>query len=182
MIKVDEPVRPLAMVGILSTGILCGALLGAITNAVNGFVSPGYFIVIMNWHGVDDVWRASIAQGIFEGILFGAGFSLVFTVGAGLMTQASVPYPFAARHLVGIFAGTLACWIFGGTAAVYLASLSPAFYQATFIGVPDEFGAMLAYAWVGGSIWGIELGGLISVVMGLVILRANWLKRRSVMS
>ena len=36
---------------------------------------------------------------------------------------------------------------------------------------------MLAYAWVGGSIWGVQLGGLVSVVLGLVVLRANW--RRS---
>ena len=36
-----------------------------------------------------------------------------------------------------------------------LAALFPDAYRATFIGVPEEFGPMLAYAWVGGSIWGI---------------------------
>ncbi len=33
---------------------------------------------------------------------------------------------------------------------------------------------MLRYAWVGGSIWGTELGGLLSVILGVVVLRANW--------
>ena len=72
------------------------------------------------------------------------------------------------------------CWAFGGLAAMGLATLSPDFYRQAFIGVPNEFGAMLRYAWVGGSIWGAELGGLVSVVVGLVVLRANW--RRQVMA
>ena len=55
-----------------------------------------------------------------------------------------------------------------------LATLSPEFYRSAFVGVPNEFGPMLRYAWVGGSIWGAEFGGLVSVVVGLVILRANW--------
>jgi hypothetical protein len=60
-----------------------------------------------------------------------------------------------------------------------LAVLSPEFYRRAFIGVPEEFGSMLKYAWVGGSIWGLELGGLLSVVLGLVVLRGNWLRSRS---
>jgi hypothetical protein len=58
-----------------------------------------------------------------------------------------------------------------------LASLSPDFYRRAFIGVPEEFGEMIRYAWVGGSIWGAQFGGLVSVVVGLVVLRANWRRR-----
>lgn len=167
------------MAGIFLTGVLGGAVLGAMTNAVNGWVSPYYFVIVMRWHEIHDIWRASVAQGIFEGLLFGAGFSLIFTAGTGIITRASSSYGFAVRHLVEILAATFGCWLFGGIAALGLATLSPQFYQATFMGVPDEFSAMLAFAWVGGSIWGVELGGLISVVLGLVNLRANWLKQDS---
>lgn len=170
----STPVRPLTLFGLAVTGVFASAGLGAGTNAVNGWISPHYFITIMRWQDVEDVWRASIAQGTFEGLCFGVFFSLVFTGGVGIITRASCNYGFAVRHLLGIVAGALVCWFLGGFAAMGLASLSPEFYRRAFRGVPVEFGPMLAYAWVGGSIWGVQLGGLVSLVLGLVILRANW--------
>jgi hypothetical protein len=101
-------------------------------------------------------------------------FSLVFTVGTGIITDAACPYRLALKHLLGILAGSYLGWALGGLAAMGLASLSPEFYRGTFIGVPEQRGPMLRYAWVGGSIWGAELGGLMSVILGLVVLRAHW--------
>jgi hypothetical protein len=172
--RIDAAVRPLTLFAIAVTGVFAGGFLGGITNAVNGRVSPQYFVAILGWRDVEDVWRASIAQGIFEGLIFGVFLSLVFTAGVGILTRASCRYGFAVRHLFGIVAGALVCWVIGGLAAMGLASLSPEFYRRAFIGVPKEFGPLLAYAWVGGSIWGLELGGLVSVVLGLVVLRGNW--------
>jgi hypothetical protein len=169
-----RPVRPLTLFGVAVTGVFASAALGAVTNSVNGWVSSLYFVTIMEWGGVKDVWRASIAQGIFEGLVFGAFFSLVFTAGVGIITRSSCSFGFAARHLLGIVAAAFVCWLIGGVAAMGLACLSPEFYQWKFIGVPAEFGPMLGYAWVGGSIWGVQLGGLVSVVLGLVVLRGNW--------
>jgi hypothetical protein len=137
-------------------------------------VSPAYFVTILGWQRVEDVWRASIAQGAFEGLLFGIPFSLLFAVGTGIITSASCSISFALKHLLGILGGAYFCWTFGGLAAMGLATLSPEFYRQAFFGVPEEFGPMLRYAWVGGSIWGAEFGGFASVVVGLVILRANW--------
>jgi hypothetical protein len=166
--------RPLALAGIAVSGVLASGFLGATTNAVNGRVSPLYFVTILGWHDVTDVWRASIAQGAFEGLLYGVFFSLVFTTATGIITAASCPYGLALRHLLGILAGAYACWALGGLAGMGLASLSPDFYRGAFIGVPARRGPMLRYAWVGGSIWGAELGGFASVILGLVVLRANW--------
>ncbi len=171
----DRPVRPLALGAVALTGVGLAAFAGALTNAVNGWVSPRYFVTILGWSDDGRTWRDSIAQGAFEGLLFGAAFALVFTVGVGILTRASCTYRFAARHLLAVVAGALVCWLLGGTAGMLLATLSPGFYRRTFIGVPVEVSPMLAYAWVGGSIWGLEIGGLVSVVLGLVVLRANWL-------
>lgn len=91
-----------------------------------------------------------------------------------VITRAACPIGFAFRHLLGILGGAYAGWALGGLAAIGLASLSPEFYRRAFIGVPGGTGPMLRYAWVGGSIWGAELGGLLSVILGVVILRSNW--------
>jgi hypothetical protein len=167
-------VRPLSLFGIALTGIFTSALLGAATNAINGWVSPTYFITILGWQGIGEVWRMSIAQGIFEGLIFGVFFSLVFSTGVGIISRASCRYGFAVWHLFLVLAGAFSCWVIGGLTAMGIASLSPEFYRRAIVGVPDEVGPMLAYAWVGGSIWGVQLGGLISVVLGLVIFRSNW--------
>ena len=117
--------RPLPLVGLLATGVVASACLGGITNAINGRVSPLYFVRVVRWHEFEDVWRASIAQGIFEGIGFGVAFSLLFAAGVGIITRASCSYGFAVRHLLAILVGALACWAFGGVAGVGLALLSP---------------------------------------------------------
>jgi hypothetical protein len=87
------------------SGVLASGVLGGTTNAVNGAVSPTYFVTILGWHGVEDVWRASIAQGVFEGLLFGIVFSLIFTVATGIITGAACSFGFALKHILGILAG-----------------------------------------------------------------------------
>jgi hypothetical protein len=165
------------LAGVAITGVLASGCLGATTNAINGRVSPLYFVTILGWHNVTNVWRASIAQGTFEGLLFGVFFSLVFTTSVGIITSVSCTYGFALRPLLGILAGAYVCWALGGLAGVGLAAMSPEFYRGAFIGVPLQLEPMLRYAWVGGSIWGAEMGGFASVILGLVVLRTNW--RRS---
>lgn len=168
------PSRPLDLAAIALTGVIAGGLLGATTNAVNGSVSPLYFVTILGWQDVTDVWRASIAQGLFEGVLIGVFFSLIFATVTGVITRASCPYGFAFKHMVGILLGAYLGWVLGGLAALVLASISPDFYRNAFRGVPKEISPMFRYAWVGGSIWGLELGGLASMILALVVLRANW--------
>jgi hypothetical protein len=167
-------VRPFDLAALALTGLFTGGLLGAVTNAVSGALSPGYFVTVLGWRNVEYVWVASIAHGIFEGLIVGLIFSTVFAISASLISGGSCPYSFSARHLAGIAGAALVCWLIGGVLGIGLAALSPDFYCETFRGVPDEFGPMLAFAWVGGSIWGIEFGGFASLLLGIAIFRANW--------
>jgi len=42
--------RPLALAAIALCGVLASAFLGGTTNAVNGWVSPTYFMRFFDWH------------------------------------------------------------------------------------------------------------------------------------
>lgn len=57
--------------------IFIGGFIGGITNIINGYISPEYFRRVMNWE-FQNIWTASIAQGIFEGLLYGLIFSSHF--------------------------------------------------------------------------------------------------------
>jgi hypothetical protein len=173
MADIERPARPGVLAAVAFTGILAGGFVGGATNAVNGLVSPLYFVTILGWPNVD-VWRAAIAQGVFEGLLTGFAFSVIFTIATAIITGGTCSFPFAFKHLLGIVAAIFVLWIVGGLVAMGLATLSPQFYRAAFIGVPDDFDEMLRYAWVGGSIWGAQIGGLLCTVLCLVYLRANW--------
>jgi hypothetical protein len=169
--------KPGALFGIALTAVGAAALLGAATNAINGAVSPVYFRNILRWHHVEDVWRAAVAQGIFEGLIYGVVFSVVFTLVVGVVSKARASFAFALKHLVLAGGIALAAWCLGGVLAVGLATLSPDFYRSTFIGVPSDSAEMLKYAWVGGSIWGVLFGAVLSVVITSIIAAADWKRR-----
>ena len=92
--------RPFALIGLAVTGVLTGAVLGALTNSINGWVSPLYFCNILGWDDVGDVWRASIAQGIFEGLLFGFFLAIVFTIVVGCVSKSRCSYRFGVGTLI----------------------------------------------------------------------------------
>lgn len=171
------PHRPLALVGLAVTGIITGAVLGSLTNSINGWISPLYFRTVLRWHDVENVWRASIAEGIFEGLLFGFFLGMVFTIVVGCVSKARCSYGFGVMVLMFVAVAALVCWAVGGLLGMGLAALSPEFYRHAFRGVPQDFREMLRYAWVGGSIWGLEFGGFALTVLGSFLFYARWQRR-----
>jgi len=169
--------HPIALVGLVFSGVLLGGVLGAVANSINGWVSPLYFRIILGWHDVENIWRATVAQGIFEGFLFGLFFALVFTVVIGVVSRARCTYREGIVYLLSVAAAALVFWAIGGLLGMGLATLSPEFYQHAFRGVPKDPDEMLRYAWVGGSIWGLEFGGLVLTILGLVVFHAKWRTR-----
>jgi prolipoprotein diacylglyceryltransferase len=155
------------------TSIFIGGIIGATTNMVNGLVSPYYFKAIMQWE-FDDVWIASVAQGIFEGLLYGISFSVIFTIAFEIITKGQGSFKFGFSQLVKVIAVTLICWVLGGLVAILLNSISPEIYKSHFPQTPYEKIERLKFAWVGGSIWGGIIGGCLSLFLGVIFLKNAW--------
>ena len=155
------------------TCILMGGTIGAITNMVNGAVSPYYFKTTMNW-GFQEIWIASVAQGILEGLFHGVFFAIIFTIGFGMITKGKADYAFALKPVIRIAIIVLCCYNIGVLLAVMLVRLSPEFYRSHFPWTPTDVIEQMKYAWVGGSIWGEILGGLLGSVIGLLNTKNNW--------
>jgi prolipoprotein diacylglyceryltransferase len=155
------------------TCVLIGGFIGAITNMINGAISPNYFRIVMGWN-FQEIWIASVAQGILEGLIHGVIFSAIFTTGFGIITQKNGSYNFAIKQLSKIILMVLTCWAIGGLISMMLAFLSPDFYHSHYYNAPKEKSELLKYSWVGGSIWGGTIGGFLSAIFGIVIIKNNW--------
>ena len=59
---------------------------------------------------------------------------------------------------------------------MFLAMLSSNFYKGYFPLAPSDKTELLKFAWVGGSIWGGMIGGLLSSVLGIVVTKNSWAK------
>ncbi|WP_136467636.1 hypothetical protein [Flagellimonas onchidii] len=153
--------------------IFLGAFIGGTTNLINGYISPIYFKNIMRWD-FENIWRACIAQGIFEGLLNGIIFSLIYSISFSVITKGNASLSFGVKQLLKITTNIYLLWAIGGIIALGLALLSPEFYQSTFRMVPTETKDMLAYAWVGGSIWGASFGSVIAITIGIINTKTNW--------
>src|SRR5262249_50470372 len=135
--RFDET-RLLALLGLLLCCPLAGSSLGVITNAINGAVSPGYFVRIMGWSPGPGIWAASVAQGIFEGAIFGLIFGILFTVVVAIASAARISFRFGFRFVAASVVGSLICWCLGGLLGLLMAWLSPDFFVAHFYRVPTE--------------------------------------------
>lgn len=171
--------RPLALLGFAAATVVAGGVIGGTTNAINAAVSPEYFRAVLWWDDVEDIWRASLAMGIFSGLVFGLFCSGVLTLVVGVASRAQCPFGVGMRHLLAVVAAVYACWIIGGLLGLGLAALSPDFFQRTFIRVPEDHGEMLRYAWAGGSIFAAFGGGLLAVVVGAILFPVRWRRHRA---
>ena len=169
-----EPIRISTPFATFIVAIVGGGALGAVTNFINGWVSPLYFQNIMRWEHVENIPRAAIAQGIFEGLICGLVFGTIFVVATSLISKLRAPISYSLSYLGLFFASALIAWLVGGCLAMLLAFLSPDFYKHAFIGVPDDAPSMIRYAWVGGSIWGVQFGGFALLIIWIAVFWSKW--------
>ena len=172
---IDTKRKPLNLIifALLLIGI--GGFVGGTTNLINGNISEEYFRQIMGWE-FQGIWKAAILQGIFEGIIYGLIFSFIFTIGFATITKRKAGWKFAKKQLKKIVLIIYCCWTIGGILAIILAFTFPENYDRLIHSVPKETSSRIGFAWVGGSIWGGMIGGIISIIWGLINTNQVWRK------
>jgi hypothetical protein len=170
----SRQVRPLTLVAIGVAAVFAGAIVGASTNAVNGAVSPTYFIVIMGWDFEPNVWLASVVQGVLEGSVVGFLFSVILTMTIGIITRATCTLRIGMRWLGRIVLAIYGAWLVGGICGVMCAATNPSFFRSSRFGYGGSAEEMLRFAWVRGSIWGAEPGGLLVLIGMLIWFGISW--------
>jgi len=161
----------LAFLALLLIGI--GGFVGGTTNLINVNISEEYFRQIMGWD-FPGIWLAAIFQGVFEGIIYGLIFGFIFTIRFATITKKKADWKFTKKQLKKIIFVIYGCWIIGGIIAIILAFVFPEDYDLIIHSVPKEKFSRAGYAWVGGSILGGMIGGIISVIWGLINTNQAW--------
>ncbi|MDR1486259.1 MAG: hypothetical protein LBT09_15760 [Planctomycetaceae bacterium] len=157
---------------LMFTGIVAALILGIFCNGINAKICDEYYLIVMHWNfQVNSVslFYAIIAQGIFEGFLFGVGFSLIFTIAALCIFKRECSYYLGLSYLVIIVFGAFLGWFIGGIVGCGLAFLSEDWIRTQFMQGHISI-SPIRFAWVGGSICGMELGGLLSLLLAVVMM------------
>jgi hypothetical protein len=159
---------------LMLTGIVGALILGIFCNGINAKVCSEYYRIVLHWNFNFPVEPVSlfyviIAQGIFEGLLFGIGFSLIFTIAALCIFKTECSYHLGLGYLAVIILGAFIGWFIGGIAGCGLALLSPEWILAQFMQGYISV-SPIRFAWVGGSICGMELGGLIALPIAIILM------------
>jgi hypothetical protein len=113
--------------------------------------------------------------------LFGTGFSLIFTIAALCIFKKECSYYLGLNYLAVIILGAFLGWFVGGIAGYGLAFLSEDWIRTQFMQGCISI-SPIRFAWVGGSIYGIELGGLISLPLAIVMMYQKSLTFRKIIS
>jgi hypothetical protein len=160
------------------TGIVAAVILGLFCNGINANVCDKYYLIVLQWNVSSPVslFYAIMAQGVFEGLLFGTGFSLIFTIAALCIFKKECSYYLGRTYLGVVILGAIIGWWIGGIAGCGLAFLSPEWVVTQFM--RGYFVSPIRFAWVGGSILGMELGGLISLPIAIILMYQKSLQFR----
>jgi hypothetical protein len=158
-------------------GLAAGVSLGAVTNLVNGAVSPFYFWAVMRWR-VSEIWYLAVLQGMLEGGLLGLFFGVVVAISFAASTRLFGTLPLAIGALVRAVLVALCCWAVGGLLGLFLTSLSMDFwYPKGGLYSTSTMSQRLGYSWVGGSIWGAYAGTPAGAIFACVWLHLKWKRR-----
>ncbi|RYG63027.1 hypothetical protein EON80_22005 [bacterium] len=161
-------------------GVLAGVLSGAVMNAIAGVISPEYFGFLFYMWGQSttlsawQIWLMGVGHGMLEGLVFGLVLATIFTLNVFVVSRARCRFKFAAPYLPKMVGVAAACWFVGGFNGVFVGLVAPHFMSDIFsIFRPSAFDRLRFLA-VGGSIYGVYAGCLLSLIMGSLWFRKDW--------
>src|SRR6185312_15969836 len=97
-------------------------------NAVNGLVSPQYFVALMGWQS--HVWVRAVGQGMLEGAVLGGLFGIVVAIAFAASTGMRGPLRLATGALAVAVGAVLVCWIAFGVLGVLIAATDRVFVRS----------------------------------------------------
>lgn len=173
--RIETKNNPFLFIQIYIAISLTGAILGAVTNFVNGAISQEYFKTIMRWNFSNgEIWFKAIKQGINEGGRYGSLFGIIFTLLFLIITKTSGNWNLAKKVLLKTIPIILAFWIIGGIIAIFIAFISWNFFDKLIVGVPQDIIKRIRFSWVGGSIWGEITGIFIAFAYSIFLTIKLW--------
>jgi hypothetical protein len=168
----DQPQRSETPLILCFVATICGAVLGAVTNLIDGHVSRDYFAITM---GCD--WNAgaglAVSDGAVAGTLLGLFFGALLAIAVSASTRLRCPPWLALRAFCEALAIVMLCWLAGGMAGATLARLWPRLWGFHFVGVPPRVN-LSRFAWVGGTIWGAYGGTMLALNVCCVRVHLRW--------
>lgn len=175
------PRRAMRLLLVPAACMLFAWVIGAVTNAINGIVSPTYFnTVIGPWYGDAMSLGDVVMHGLLESTVFGVAFAFVFTLVYGLSTRTRCPMSIVYRALASAGFVVVACWTAGGSLGFTWARADPKGFEALFPlvspSLPSE--GIAGWGFVGGSIWGVYFGSVAGLITGCVTLASLWNRRQ----
>ncbi len=168
-----KPLNPFAFPLIALSIILVGGFIGASTNVVNGWISEAYFMEIMRWEP-PSIWERAVFQGILEGTVYGIIFSIIYTITFAVISRGRGTWRFAIYQILKTIPIIYICWAIGGVLTIILSFIFYEPFNEIIFKLPNTALPRIKYAWVGGSIWGGMIGGVVGVVYSIVITSKNW--------
>ncbi len=151
--------------------------IGTGTNFINGHISLIYFQTLVGWMygqmGIGDV----VFQGLLESTVVGLIFTLIFGVTYAASTGARCPVRPVIRIVATAVGIAFALWIVGGVLGLLWATLSPSSFRAAIPIIPDDLTDLHGWGWVGGSIIGAYVGGVLTIFGSPIVLHFYWRRK-----
>ena len=177
----DNKFRPFNLILFAIIGILAAGIIGGLTNFIDASISEKFFRINLEMKSIKDVPRASIAVGLTQGLITGVFFSLGFVIFIGIISKGACRFFFGLKYLAMIILGTLFFWLLAGLIGMGIGALSPEYILNE---VNDKKEVLVeadvsSYVFVWGAIAGVNFGGFISVILGILIFRLRWKRLKS---